>query len=133
VTTGFQWLRDDGGPAVAAEAPGVWNNSQLPPGFQLTAQTAQMMPGVTEPVTHLVFSDGVATVSVFIQTMVFQSSPNPAGAGVTQVGTSSAFASVQSGHKFVALGEVPPATVRMIIEGLMQSAGQSMGLPRGPK
>ena len=135
VTTGFQWLRDDGGPAPApaADASGVWSNSPLPPGFHLTAQTAQMMPGVTEPVTHLVFSDGVATVSVFIQTLVFHNSPNPGGGDVTQVGTSSAFASVQSGHKFVALGEVPPATVRMIIEGLMQSAGQSIGLPRGPK
>lgn len=129
VTSGFQWLRDDGGPAaVSTEAPGAWNNSQLPPGFQLTAQTAQMMPGVAEPVTHLVFSDGVATVSVFIQTVVFHDAPNPGAAGVTQVGTSSAFASVQSGHKFVALGEVPPATVRFIIDALLhQSAGQALG------
>ena len=68
VTTGFNWLRDDGAPAVTAEGPGVWTNAQLPPGFHLAAQTAQMMPGVAEPVTHLVFSDGIATVSVFIQT-----------------------------------------------------------------
>jgi sigma-E factor negative regulatory protein RseB len=127
VTTGFQWLRDDGGPAPTGATPEIWNNVPLPPGFQLTAQTAQMMPGVAEPVTHLVFSDGVATVSVFIQTVVINDSPNQ------QVGSSSAYASVQSGHKFVALGEVPPATVRMIVAGLMQSAGQSLGLPRGPK
>jgi sigma-E factor negative regulatory protein RseB len=134
VTTGFQWLRDDGGPPAASAAVAEnWNNSPLPPGFQLTAQTAQMMPGVAEPVTHLVFSDGVATVSVFIQTMVFRNSPDQAGADVTPVGSSSAFASVQSGHKYVALGEVPPATVRMIVLGLMQSAGQAMGLPRVPK
>ncbi len=135
VTTGFQWLRDDGSPPAPSSTavPEIWNNSPLPPGFQLTAQTAQMMPGVAAPVTHLVFSDGVATVSVFIQTLVFRNSPNQAGADVTPVGSASAFASVQSGHKFVALGEVPPATVRMIVEGLMQSAGQSMGLPRGPK
>ncbi len=134
VTSGFQWLRDDGGPAVAPEATGNWGGSQLPPGFQLTTQTAQMMPGVADPVTHLVFSDGVATVSVFIQTLVFRNSPNPSPGGVTQVGTSSAFASVQSGHKFVALGEVPPATVRLIIEGLMrQAADQAPGLARGSK
>ena len=62
VTTGFKWLRDDGPAVVSSEAPGVWNNAQLPPGFQLTAQTAQIMPGAAEPVTHLVFSDGLATV-----------------------------------------------------------------------
>jgi sigma-E factor negative regulatory protein RseB len=134
VTTGFRWLRDDGGPAVTAEGTGDWTKAQLPPGFQLTAQTAQMMPGVAEPVTHLVFSDGVATVSVFIQTEVFRNTPNQQQPGVAQVGTSSAFTSVQSGHKFVALGEVPPATVRLISEGLMrQWAGQALGLPQGPK
>ncbi len=129
VTTGFAWLRNDGAPAVTATGPGVWNNAPLPPGFQLTAQMAQMMPGVAEPVTHLVFSDGLATVSVFIQTEIFHNSPNQVRAGLAQVGSSSAFASVQSGHKYVALGEVPPATVRLIIEGLMrESARQAMGL-----
>jgi len=134
VTTGFQWLRDDGGPAMTTETGGSWNKTPLPPGFQLAAQTTQMLPGVAEPVTHLVFSDGLATVSVFIQTEVFRNSPNQVRPGVEQVGTTSAFTSVQSGHKYVALGEVPPATVRLIIEGLMrESAGQALGLARGPK
>lgn len=129
VTTGYEWLRNDAAPAVTAAVPAVWNNATLPPGFHLEAQTAQMMPGVADPVTHLVFGDGVATVSVFIQTEVFRHSPNQVRAGVAQVGTSSAFTSVESGHKFVALGEVPPLTVRFIIEGLMhQSAAQSLAL-----
>jgi sigma-E factor negative regulatory protein RseB len=128
-TTGFAWLRDDAAPAVTAVGPGVWNKSPLPPGFHLTAQTSQMMPGVAAPVTHLVFSDGVATVSVFIQTEVFRNAPNQVGTALAQVGSSSAFTSVRSGHKFVALGEVPPATVRFIIEGLMQqSANQALAL-----
>lgn len=127
VTTGFNWLRDDGAPAVAAEAPGAWANTPLPPGFHLAAQTAQMMPGVPEPVTHLVFTDGIATVSVFIQTQTIRSSPNQVRAGMAQVGSASAFASIQSGHKFVALGEVPPATVRFIIDALLH---QSTGLGR---
>ncbi len=128
VTTGFNWLRDDGAPAVTAEGLGVWTNTPLPPGFHLAAQTAQMMPGVPEPVTHLVFTDGIATVSVFIQTQTIRSSPNQVRAGMAQVGSSSAFTSVQSGHKFVALGEVPPATVRFIMESLLhQSYGEAVG------
>jgi sigma-E factor negative regulatory protein RseB len=128
VTTGFNWLREDGAPAVTAEGLGVWSNIQLPPGFHLAAETAQMMPGVTEPVTHLVFSDGIATVSVFIQTQTIRSSPNQVRPGMAQVGSSSAFTSVQSGHKFVALGEVPPATVRFIVDALLhQSVGQALG------
>jgi sigma-E factor negative regulatory protein RseB len=132
VTTGFNWLRDDVAPAVTAEGPGVWTNTQLPPGFHLVAQTAQMMPGVTEPVTHLVFSDGIATVSVFIQTQTIRSSPNQVRPGMAQVGSSSAYTSVQSGHKFVALGEVPPATVRFITESLLhQSFGEAVGQALG--
>jgi len=128
-TSGYRWLRDDGAPALIAPGPQAWNNVQLPPGFQLTAQTAQMMPGVPEPVTHLVFSDGVATVSVFVQTEAPHSAPSQVRPGVLQVGNSSAFTSVQSGQKFVALGEVPPATLRFIIESLMrQAAGQALGL-----
>jgi sigma-E factor negative regulatory protein RseB len=133
VTTGFAWLRDDGAPTVSTEGPRVWNNAPLPPGFHLAAQMDQMMPGVTVPVTHLVFSDGVATVSVFIQTAVFHDAPSQAGATMAQVGSSSAFTSVRSGHKFVALGEVPPATVRYIIDGLMhQSLSQALGMPDPP-
>ncbi len=128
-TAGFQWLRDDGAPAVITETPGVWTGAQLPPGFHLAAETAQMMPGVPEPVTHLVFSDGVATVSVFVQSETIRNAPNQGHAGVSQVGNSSAFTSVESGHKFVALGEVPPATVRFIIESLMhQSADRALGM-----
>jgi sigma-E factor negative regulatory protein RseB len=132
-TAGYRWLREDAAPPVVAEDPGVWAGAQLPPGFHLAAQTAQMMPGVQEPVTHLVYSDGVATVSVFVQTQIIRSSPNQVRAGVAQVGSSSAFTSVQSGHKFVALGEVPPATVRFIIESLMhQAAGQPLGVVPPP-
>ena len=127
VTTGFNWLRDDGAPAVTAEAPGAWTNTPLPPGFHLAAQTAQMMPGVPEPVTHLVFTDGIATVSVFIQSQTIRTPANQVRAGMAQVGSSSAFTSIQSGHKFVALGEVPPATVRFIIDALLH---QSTGLGR---
>ncbi len=78
VTTGYEWLRDDGAPAVTVVSPAaVWTNTPLRPDFHLAAQTAQMMPGAATPVTHLVFSDGIATVSVFIQTMTVRSGPDP--------------------------------------------------------
>jgi sigma-E factor negative regulatory protein RseB len=126
VTAGFQWLRDDAAPTVAAASPGVWASMQLPPGFHLTATTAQMMPGIPEPVTHLVISDGIATVSVFVQSQTtIRTAPSEVRAGTAQVGSSSAFTSIQSGHKFVGVGEVPPATVRFIIESLLhQSVAQ---------
>ena len=120
-TSGFAWLREDGAGAMPVEVPAEWSSTPLPPGFHLAAQTAQMMPGVSVPVTHLVFSDGVATVSVFIQTQgLREAPPNQVSIAMAQVGSSSAVTLVRSGHKYVALGEVPPATVRFIIDGLMR-------------
>src|SRR5437660_5795848 len=68
-TEGFQWLRNEslapkGSPTSASL---VWNALKLPPGFKMTARSAQTMPGSTAPVDHLVFTDGFASVSVFVE------------------------------------------------------------------
>ena len=40
---------------------------RLPPGFRMATRSAQAMPGSSEPVAHLVFTDGIASVSVFVE------------------------------------------------------------------
>jgi sigma-E factor negative regulatory protein RseB len=115
-TDGFRWLRT--GPRVAQVPPpgstGLWN-AQPPPGFRMTARATQMMPGSEDPVSHLVFSDGVVSVSVFVESRpVAQSTESPPPPGVAQVGSSSAFSTVIEGHRVFALGEVPPKTVKFI-------------------
>jgi len=111
---GFQWLRDDAAPPAAVPASAtVWNALQLPPGFRLMARGPQTLPGAAAPADHLVFSDGLAAVSVFVE----HGAP---GAGeVTEVrsarvGSSSAFSTMSNGYKITAVGEVPPVTVRFI-------------------
>jgi sigma-E factor negative regulatory protein RseB len=64
-TEGYTWRR-----TVAAVTPvaasAAWSASRLPPGFAQRAATTK--PGRSgTPVTQLVYSDGVATVSVFIE------------------------------------------------------------------
>jgi len=113
-TEGFQWLRNDAGrqlpPAAAALA---WNAMRLPPGFRMTVRSAQILPGSANAVDHLVFTDGVASVSVFVERQVAPAD-QPAVAESATVGSSSAFSTVVDGHKITAVGEVPPATVRFI-------------------
>jgi sigma-E factor negative regulatory protein RseB len=113
---GFQWLRNDAPATTAAPvAATVWSALKLPPGFRMMLHGAQTLPGSSMPVDHLVFTDGLASVSVFIETRAM-----PAGAGqvtevrAARVGSSSAFSTVIDGHKITAVGEVPPATVRLI-------------------
>ena len=43
----------------------------------MTVRSAQMLPGSNQPVDHLVFTDGLASVSVFVET---QTAAGAAGA-----------------------------------------------------
>jgi sigma-E factor negative regulatory protein RseB len=119
-TEGFQWLRNESPPAKESpeNASLVWNALKLPPGFKMAARSAQMMPGSTDPVSHLVFSDGLASVSVFVEmdTKAANESPEEEEAAEesSRVGSSSVYSTVMGGRKVTAVGEVPPATVRSI-------------------
>lgn len=108
---GFRWLRT-GGDRARPAAPVLWSALQLPPGFRLQARSAQLLPGSRDPVAHLVYSDGLASVSVFVERR--SSGDRPLPPAPERFGSSSAFSTVVDGHRVTAVGEVPPATVRFI-------------------
>jgi sigma-E factor negative regulatory protein RseB len=147
-TTGFRWLRHDGigsnqglvaGPRVepaaitAASTAPAWSATRLPPGFRMTTRSEQRMPGIDRPVSHLVFSDGVASVSVFIQTAA-DGQPATLLTGASQIGPSAAYSTRVDGHLVTAVGEVPAGTVRMIATTVrpQQSPQPSLQGPVGP-
>ncbi|MGQ0836851.1 MAG: MucB/RseB C-terminal domain-containing protein [Gammaproteobacteria bacterium] len=113
---GFQWLRNEGARASVA-TPTLWDALRLPPGFRMTMRAAQTMPGSRDPVEHLVFTDGLASVSVFVEQRV-QSVEGEALSGPARVGSSSTFSTVVDGRKLTVVGEVPPQTVRFIANSL---------------
>ena len=132
-TEGFKWLRNDS--TSAKESPEnaalVWNDTKLPPGFKMAARSAQVMPGSSGPVSHLVFSDGLASVSVFVESTP-KDPPNQQTftEESAQIGSSSVYSTVMGGRKVTAVGEVPPETVRSIASSFssqMQSAPQLQG------
>jgi sigma-E factor negative regulatory protein RseB len=130
-TEGYQWLRNGTDPqgAVVAAAP-AWHAMRLPPGFRMTIRSAQRLPGSAGAVDHLVFTDGVASVSVFVEQ---QSHPTDAPGAVGQsatVGSSSTFSTVVDGHKVTAVGEVPPDTVRFIASQVKAQETEPAGLRR---
>jgi sigma-E factor negative regulatory protein RseB len=128
-TAGFQWLRNDA-PQGASDpaAAEAWSAMRLPPGFHMTVRSAQVLPGSPTPVAHMVFTDGFASVSVFVEVQA-----RPGGApSVPQsatVGASSAFSTVVDGHKVTAVGEVPPATVQFIATQVKAQGPAAAGAP----
>jgi sigma-E factor negative regulatory protein RseB len=123
-TDGYQWVRNDPTSAVSAGLPNLsalWSALRLPPGFRMTVRSAQLLPGAHDPVAHLVFTDGLASVSVFVESGFAAPADQQTVAGVASVGSASAFTTVIDGHKVTAVGEVPPNTVRFIATSVTKS------------
>lgn len=113
-TEGFAMYRP---PALARQTDGRMRllSSQLPPGFHLSAAKQGPMAGSRYPVDHLVYSDGLATVSVFVEDP--KSEPEIA-TGYTRLGTANAFSLTVDGRQVTAVGEVPRQTVESIARSL---------------
>ena len=113
----YRWLRADRQVASNCRA-GLWEAMRLPPGFRMATRSAQSMPGSSEPVAHLVFTDGIASVSVFVEPRKPDTKPTE---GPARVGSSSAFSTVVDDHQVTAVGEVPPNTVEFIAKQVKAS------------
>jgi sigma-E factor negative regulatory protein RseB len=128
-TDGFQWLRNEAGQPASNDTPTLWSALRLPPGFRMTVRASQTMPGSRDRVEHLVFTDGLASVSVFIE----QRSRNPMGTPLTgpaRVGSSSTFSTVTEGYQVTAVGEAPPQTVRFIANSVKPGKMSLQAPPR---
>lgn len=108
----LRWVRAESPPRFAGSVV-RWSARGLPRGFELTQHVEQQLPGDETPVTHLVFSDGLASVSVFIGARV---PPRAAKefARERQIGASTTYATLIDGHQVVVVGEVPLQTARLI-------------------
>jgi sigma-E factor negative regulatory protein RseB len=85
--------------------------TQLPAGFRKVDQVKRVVPGKANPVHHLVFSDGLASVSLFIEPMEKNAQPKQ---GLMKQGGTNVYANVVDGYQVIVVGEVPEATVRQI-------------------
>lgn len=112
---GFRWIRQDAQPQLAAGQVAGWGVIRLPAGFRLTAWRIQLIAGSSVPVQHLVYSDGLASVSVFIEPTDPQAQPMK---GLAKVGAAFAFSRALDGHQVTAVGEVPPVTLEAIAAGV---------------
>ena len=117
---GFTWVRQQPSAALPRPAASAWQLVQLPPGFRISSSGEEQLPGSGAPVTHLVLSDGLASVSVFIEGP--PAPPRLATEGEGRVGSSFAYSRVVGGHQVTAVGEVPPATVQFIASGVSEAA-----------
>lgn len=92
-----------------------WVVGRLPPGFSKIMEGFRSLRGKREPVAHLVFSDGLVAVSVFIESIAAM--PGQA-AGAMRQGGLNVYAVRLDDHFVTALGEAPAVTVRQIAQSV---------------
>jgi sigma-E factor negative regulatory protein RseB len=122
----FRWIREDQDLADTHAPAAAWQASSLPPGFRMTASARQLLPG--GPVEHLVFSDGLASVSVFVETARREPAEHASDDAAT-LGSSSAFSTFIEGYRVTAVGEVPPDTVRAIARSIRSATAPAAPSP----
>lgn len=110
----------DGGPTASrlpppAESGGQWSVSRLPPAFEVVSHVRHALAGRPE-VEHLVLSDGLASVSVFIEHHD-GATENPAGSSGA-VGAVHTLSRIIDGHRMTVVGEVPVQTVQWIADAV---------------
>jgi negative regulator of sigma E activity len=104
--TGFNWHTeaDNGVASPAAPADLAWKVGWLPAGFEFRESNVQNMATSHAPVTHLVYSDGLAMVSVFVEAVA---EGQPALQGYSSRGAVNAFSRVSDKYQITVVGEVP--------------------------
>ena len=125
-TTGFTWQRTAGVaaiPALNTRDASAWQAADLPPGFRMSVRSLQALPGSPQPVTQLVYTDGLASVSVFVEQGTTPVSVDKGAAAAARLGSASAYSTVVEGYRVTAVGEVPPDTLKAIAGSVMPGAG----------
>ena len=91
-----------------------WVIAKPPPGFTKINEGFRTLRGKRDPIAHIVLSDGLVAVSVFIEPLTVTQTQ----IGLTQQGALNVFSTRNEAFVVTVLGEAPPATVRQIAQSV---------------
>jgi sigma-E factor negative regulatory protein RseB len=108
------WQVRESGPGDIQLRETGWVIAKAPPGFNKIVEGFRTLRGKPAPVAHLVFSDGLVAVSVFIEPV--SGPPHPVG--LMQQGGVNVYMRQFDDYFVTVLGEVPAATVRQMANSI---------------
>lgn len=113
---GYQWFHGQRRAELHSQKhPSQWQVTRLPEGFKMRMHSEHPLPTGRMPVEHMVFSDGLSSVSVYIE------KPDQAMEllkGGSSMGAVNVYGTMVGGHQITVVGEVPRAAVEMIGESV---------------
>lgn len=105
------WFKDDSAQRDVKTGETGWWVASPPAGFQLVTELKRPMPGKPEFMSHLVFSDGIAAVSIFIEPLGAKAS---GFSRASEEGMVSYAMRSLNNHQVTVLGEVPVAAAQAL-------------------
>jgi sigma-E factor negative regulatory protein RseB len=107
-TENFRWFNQTD-VHVTRAVETAWVSDNLPQGFRPISTHEEKMSNSDEYVVHILYSDGLANVSVFIAAL-----NDDIAQGESSVSGSNAYSAVVDGHHVTAVGKVPAMTLQQI-------------------
>jgi sigma-E factor negative regulatory protein RseB len=92
-----------------------WVVYALPAGFKKVTEVSRRLGAGNLPVIHMVYSDGLAGISIFIEKL---GDKEPVKTGLHSKGGIQVFAKVLDANLLTVVGEVPPRTVIQVAESV---------------
>ena len=105
------YVMEESTPVASSVVENGWTLAELPAGYRKIDQMKCKVSGKKTPATHIIFSDGLASVSLFIEPLTKGVRPKT---GHTAAGATNFYANVTNGYQIMVVGEVPEGTVAQI-------------------
>ena len=106
-----KWITDSQPREEARSVDTGWSVGSLPVGFQKITELRRNLPGRPHPVSQLIYTDGIVTLSVFVE-------PNAPAARTAEAssedGTTTFFVRPLGEHLVSVLGEIPLAAAQQV-------------------
>lgn len=116
---------DESAISGAAAEPGSIKFKGLPEGYEKVSEKVSTMPESYGPIRHVMFSDGMASVSVYVEYVADLESGKIADGyfieGLSKLGSTNAFGVKQRSTFITAVGEAPEATVKAFANAVVLS------------
>jgi sigma-E factor negative regulatory protein RseB len=112
---GRDWRVESNGMVTADLASHGWLLKSLPPGYRKVTEMKRNV-GATVDVGHIVLSDGLAAVSVFIETLGEKAAQAPLG--LSRQGAVNVYTRKLDSYLVTVVGEVPAESVRLIAQNV---------------
>lgn len=121
-----QWTEHTLQAAPLASTDLPWQIGSLPAGFTVDGYQRRRLPGSGQEVEQLTVSDGLATVSVFIDAVA---PGEKALLGASRIEAVPVFGAQVGDRHVTALGAAPVVTLRQIVEALVPAVPQASPVP----